>query len=282
MADIETLFEQVVFSGGGTRCMWQGGFMDVLRAERPIRPSRIAGVSGGALASCGFVLHRGQRIRDTMMDRFRNHDRNAPLDEPFDGEPGNSPHQAIYRDVVDAIIGDEEARTALADGPSLQILIGRPPSHAWAKLSGTAMTLFYEADALLRSTPHVVFPQAAGLTADLIDANQAARDGDIVDLIASAATIPPAFEPPMWNGRPVIDAGMVDQAPMPDPDIGRTLILLTKQFRNLPDTMGRTYVHPSEEVPADKIDFTDPSKLQRTWDLGEEDARRALRDGAFG
>ncbi len=278
----ETLFEQVVFSGGGTRCMWQGGFMDVLRKERPIVPTRVAGVSGGALASCGFLLHRGQMVRDTMMEKFVSQEHNAPLHEPFDDEPGNSPHQQMYHDVVEAIIGDEEARRTLADGPSFQVLIGRPPSDRWAKLSGTAMTLFYEADSLLRSNPHLIFPEAAGLTADLIDANQAARDGTIVDLVAFAATIPPAFEPPMYGGKPVIDAGMVDQAPMPDPDEGRTIILLTKPFRNLPEIAGRTYVHPSEPVPADKIDFTDPSKLQATWEMGEEDARSALRDGVFG
>ena len=259
--------------------MWQGGFMHVLRAERPIDPARIAGVSGGALSCCGFVTHRGTQVRDTMMDRFSKHDRNLPLDEPFDGEKGNSPHQLIYEDVVRTVIGDDDARRAVADGPSVQILIGRPPSLDWAKLSGSAVTLAYEADTLVRSTPHLRWPQAAGLTGEMVDANRAARDGKLVDLVCAAATIPPAFDPPLWDGAPAVDAGMVDQAPLPDPDEGRTLILLTKRFRNLPEVEGRLYVSPSDEVPADKIDFTDPSKLMETWEMGEEDARRALREG---
>ncbi len=74
----------------------------------------------------------------------------------------------------------------------------------------------------------------------------------------------------MWDGRRVIDGGMADQAPMPHPDRGRTLVLLT---RALPaPAAGRragSTSRPSRATPADKIDFTDPAKIQRTWDQGE-------------
>ena len=39
---------------------------------------------------------------------------------------------------------------------------------------------------------------------------------------------------------------------MPDPDRGRTLILLTRKFRNLPEHPVRLYVEPGESVPAGK------------------------------
>ncbi len=35
----DTRFDQLVFSGGGTRCFWQGGFLHVLRQEIPIHPA---------------------------------------------------------------------------------------------------------------------------------------------------------------------------------------------------------------------------------------------------
>jgi hypothetical protein len=275
----QTDFDQVVFSGGGTRCVWQGGFMHVLSRERPIHPARICGVSGGALASCGFVTHRGERVRDTMMTLFAQHDRNLPLHEPFDDAPGRTPHQRIYRTVVERCMGDAEAARAVAAGPDLQILVGRPPVDGWPGASGAAVTLAYEADRMVRSTPHLEWAEAAGMTADRVDANAAARHGLLTDLICAAATIPPAFEPPLWDGRPAVDAGMVDQAPLPEPDAGRTLILLTRQYRNVPEVEGRVYVGPSRDVPADKIDFTDPDKLRRSWAMGEDDARRALAEG---
>lgn len=258
--------------------MWQGGFMEVLRNEIPINPARITGVSGGACSACGFVTHRGTAVRDTFIEKFKKHDRNIPLHEPFDGRAGYSPHQRIYREVIEAAFGDAVAARELAEGPQLEILIARPPNLAWAKLTGAAMTLLYEADSALRSNPHLAWPQAAGLEGELVDARAAARDGRILDLICAAATIPPVFEPPLWDGKPAIDAGMVDQAPLPTGNSGRTLVLLTKTFNHVRKADGWIYVAPSEEVPADKIDFTDPQKLRDTWALGEEDARSFLRD----
>ncbi|CTQ32227.1 patatin-like phospholipase family protein [Jannaschia rubra] len=271
----ETLpYDQLVFSGGGTRCFWQGGFLHVLQREMDLTPSRIAAVSGGALSAVGFVTHRGTRIRDTMIAEFARHDRNLPVHEPFDERAGNSPHQRIYRRVVESCIGDAGAARQVAEGPSVQILLARPPTSGMPKLSGSAVILAYEADLTIRSTPHLAWAEATGLTPECVDANRAARDGKLCDLVCAAATIPPAFDPPLWDGKPAVDAGMIDQAPLPDPDKGRTLILLTRQYRNLPDVPGRTYLSPSEEVPADKIDFTDASKLRDTWRIGEEDARR--------
>ena len=79
-----------------------------------------------------------------------------------------------------------------------------------------------------------------------------------------------------WDGKPVIDGAMADQAPMPDPDDGRTLVLLTRDYGSVPDLSDRTYLWPSREVPADKIDFTDPADIRRSWEIGEADGRRFL------
>jgi len=113
-------------------------------------------------------------------------------------------------------------------------------------------------------------------------ARRAARDGHLADLICAAATIPPLFQPPVWNGKPVIDGGMSDQAPMPEPDIGQTLVLLTREYSGLTPVEGRIYTQPDSETPADKIDFTDPEKIRATWNCGMRDGRIFLAgyDGA--
>ena len=136
----DTLYDQVVFSGGGTRCMWQGGFMDVLRAEVPIMPKRVTGVSGGVCTGCGFLTHRGTRVRDTFIERFEQHDRNIPLHEPFDDETGNSPHQKIYREIVQDCFGDNEAHKAIAEGPEYHVLLARPDRPLWTRHSWPART----------------------------------------------------------------------------------------------------------------------------------------------
>ena len=85
-----------------------------------------------------------------------------------------------------------------------------------------------------------------------------------------------ADEPPLWQDRRVVDGGMADQAPLPDPDEGVTMVLLTRDYKRLPDVEGRHYIAPSKETPADKIDFTDPQKLRDTWAQGTRDAERYL------
>lgn len=270
-------FEQLVLSGGGCRCFWQGGFLHVVQDELPLQPARVTGVSGGALTLAGFLAGRGERVLAEMKDAFRKTGSNINWHRP--GEGGLTPHQQVYEDVVTRSL-DGDAMARVAAGPQAQILIGHPPSDRWARLSGSLATMAYEAELHLVGSPHFNWAERFGVTSSLVDANAAAREGRLADLVRFAATIPPVFEPPRWNGRAVIDGGMADQAPMPEPDKGRTLVLLTRPYKRLPDVAGRLYVWPEDEVPADKIDFTDPEKIQATWDAGLAAGEAFLRKAA--
>ncbi|SFA90522.1 Patatin-like phospholipase [Poseidonocella pacifica] len=267
--------EQIVFSGGGLRCFWQGGFMSVYCEACSPTPRRVTGVSGGALAGAAFLGGVERRLLDVMCDAFAGQDSNF---DPFqkDGR-GLTPHQTVYCEVVEQVL-DASVASRIESGPSFQILIAHPPERPAPTLTGMAMTAAYEAELHIKNAPHFGWAQKIGLTSQLVDARQAAREGKLCDLVCAAAVIPPVFEPPLWEGRPVVDGGMADQAPMPDPDEGETLVLLTRDYDSLPEFPGRYYVSPEVETPADKIDFTDPDKLRATWEHGEEDARRLLTD----
>ncbi|KRS13919.1 phospholipase [Roseovarius atlanticus] len=264
---------QIVFSGGGLRCFWQGGFLTRLEAERKFTPERVTGVSGGALAGAAWIAGQEHRLLDVMCDAFETRDHN--LDLFAADEDGITPHQRIYCDVVETVL-DKAACEAVANGPAFQIQIAHPPSNGNPTMTGTALAAAYEAELHVVGSPHFDWAEKMGLTSQLVDANQAARDGRLVELVNAAAVIPPVFEPPLWGDRRVVDGGMADQAPLPDPDKGETLVLLTRQYKNLPNVPGRIYVWPSDETPADKIDFTDPQKLRETWALGERDAEAYL------
>ncbi|MAQ84445.1 MAG: phospholipase [Maritimibacter sp.] len=265
--------KQIVFSGGGLRCFWQGGFMTVMDETNPLKPERVTGVSGGALAGSAWLAGCEQKLLDTMCDVFETKGSNVDLFH--DGDKGITPHQSLYCEVVEQVL-DAEAQAKVADGPAFQILIAHPPERPSARMTGAAMTVAYQAELHIVGSPHFNWAEKFGLSARLIDANAAARDGKLAELVCGAAVIPPVFEPAEWDGRSVIDAGMADQAPMPDPDDGDTLVLLTRRYKSLPDVDGRRYVMPSDETPADKIDFTDGQKLRDTWAQGESDARRFL------
>jgi predicted acylesterase/phospholipase RssA len=265
---------QIVFSGGGLRCFWQGGFMTELCQHRKFSPERVTGVSGGALAAASFLSGREKRLLEEMCAAFEEQDRNVDLFAEDD--TGLTPHQQLYSAVVRRVL-DEDASRQVADGPAFQVLIAHPPEEGLPpRLSGTAMTAAYEAELHVENSPHFNWAEKVGLDAERVDANAAAREGRLAELVEAAATIPPIFQPPEWNGRAVTDGGMADQAPMPEPDHGETLILLTRRYDRIPDHPTRTYLSPSDETPADKIDFTNPQKLRDTWAQGERDARRIL------
>ena len=269
-------FEQLVFSGGGTRCFWHGGFLETVRGPLGLKPERIAGVSGGALSAACFIGDRDQKLLKVMGAAFDRRDTNVSIDWNEFDENGLTPHQQMYREVVRETL-DDEAVARIAGGPCFEVLLAHPPHSGFPKLTTFPMMAAYLADLAIRSTPHVILPEKLGAHQELVDARQAARDGMLVDLVCNAAVIPPVFNLQGWNGRKVIDGGMTSKAPMPSEDRGRTLVLLTRKFRNLPEHPDRVYVEPSRSVPADKIDFTDRSKIVATWNAGVEDGTAFLR-----
>ncbi|GAA5074234.1 hypothetical protein GCM10023209_21130 [Roseibacterium beibuensis] len=265
--------EQIVFSGGGLRCFWQGGFLSRIGQERTLTPQRMTGVSGGALAGAAWIAGIAERLLDEMSSAFEERDHNLDL---FDADSdGITPHQKIYCDVV-ARVMDDAACAKVAQAAQFQIQIAHPPETGHPTLTGTALAAAYEAELHTVKSPHFSWAEKLGLQAHLVDANEVAQNGRLVDLITAAAVIPPVFEPPLWDGKRVVDGGMADQAPMPAPNEGVTWVLLTRPYKRLPEMENRFYIWPSNETPADKIDFTDPRKLRDTWDLGVSDAENWL------
>ena len=98
-------FDQLAFSGGGLRCVRQGGFLCVVRDAIGLKPARISCISGGALSAAGFICRRGRTWLDVMTDRFARAGSNIAWDT-FE-EDGLTPHQRIYREVIDGGMVDQ-------------------------------------------------------------------------------------------------------------------------------------------------------------------------------
>ncbi len=268
-------FEGLVFSGGGTRCFWQGGFLEAVHEPLGLRPARIAAVSGGALSACAWIGGRAKALLDIMGDAFADQDSNLG-EAPGQDSHRPTPHQSLYRDVVEETLNADAVRR-VADGPKLEITLARPPRHLPLRAGAMLALVLYEIDRKARSSPHTALPVMIGSKALRVDARAAAREGKLHDLVCAAAVIPPVFALPCWQGERVMDAGTCDNAPMPEPEQGGTLILLTRRYRNTPDRPDRLYVAPSDETPADKIDFTDKEKIEKTWRLGNRDGKEFLQ-----
>lgn len=239
-----------------------------------LQPTRVAGVSGGALSAACFLAGREKNLLDTMGGAFAKVDRNINLWNR-EGRGELTPHQRIYREVVEQTL-DKSAEEMIAAGPQFQVLLAYPPSSRFPRMSTFPLLVANFIDLQLRSTPNLVMTKWLGLKDELIDAREAAREGKLVDLICNAAAIPPVFDLHNWNGKKVIDGGLSCKAPLPEPDQGQTLLLLTRRFRNLPTHPNRLYVEVSDETPADKLDFTNRKQLELTWEMGRRDGERFL------
>ncbi|MEQ8847170.1 patatin-like phospholipase family protein [Botrimarina sp.] len=273
-------FQQLVFSGGGARCFWHGGFLEAVAGPLDLAPQRVTGVSGGALAAACYLGGRERELLEIMGAKFQRNDSNTSLVDDEHGD-GLTPHQRIYREVVRETL-DPDAEARVADGPGFQVLVAFPPWRRHPRASTVPLTLAYGLDLWLRSSPYMRFTKLAGVRSELIDAREAARRGKLVDLICNAAVIPPVFNLEGWEGTKVVDGGLACKAPQPEPDRGRTLVLLTRRFRNLPSHPDRVYAEVSDETHADKLDFTDRSKIEATWRQGTEDGRRFLERHGIG
>ena len=271
---VEQRYEQISFSGGGLRCFWEGGAIDELRTVLPLEPERITAASGGALAAACFISGQGPALMEAFRKRLKQQDDNFDLELGADLKQ-MTPHQQLYRDVVEDVLG-AKACERIAQGPEFEVLLARPPRFLPKRLGAAVTVALYEADKLIRSTPHGRYAQAAGASEMRVDGREAAREGRLSDLVCIAATIPPVFRIKRWNGQPVIDAATIDNAPLPRQHSGRTLVLLTRSYRNLPLEEGRTYLAPSGATPADKIDFTDAASLHATYTQGRRDIRNIL------
>ena len=120
---MDTQFDQIVFSGGGIRCFWHGGFLAVVGSKLGLDVKRVSGVSGGALSAAAWIGGREQDLRMLMAEAFRINDAN--YDRSY---PRYTPHQEIYRAVVETTL-DSEAIARICDGPEYQVHLSSPPRH---------------------------------------------------------------------------------------------------------------------------------------------------------
>ncbi|MEM7506209.1 MAG: patatin-like phospholipase family protein [Pseudomonadota bacterium] len=272
-------YDQLVFSGGGLRCFWHGGWMEAVETRLTFVPKRVTGSSGGALSAAAWIAGRESKLFDRFARALRAEDDNFALHD-LDADDGRSPHQRVYEAIVEDVL-DARALARIADGPVFQVNVSTTGDSGGTALRALAAGTIYQVEQILAPTPRPRASALAGVEQRLIDGNRAARDGTLPDLIRMAATVPPAFRPDDWDGEPLYDGGMVDKAPLPQPDEGRTLVLLTKRFQSLPDDdPGRIhYVQPSQTVlSGSKLDFTDPGLLREAWDQGHRDGAAWLED----
>lgn len=264
-------FDQVVFSGGGNRCFWQAGFWSALAPALKRPPAAVSAVSAGAAIAC--VLFAG-----TFESGFEDHKR-AVQRNPYNLYVRNLlkakpvfPHGAMYRSAILGSI-NSAALARLHQGPDITIVVARPPRWASRRL---AMVLGAVSAGVDAWNAHHLDAAAAlnlGFEPLHVSVHDCRTPEELADVIVASSCVPPLTPLMHQQGIPLLDGGLVGTVPRNPAHAskGHTLVLLTRQFKCLPDIPCTTYVQPSRPVPVGTWDYTDNIALQAAFELGQSD-----------
>ena len=265
------MFDNVVFAGGGNRCVWQAGFYRTAGETFNLAPTRVAAASAGAAVAA--VLFAGRF--DAALAHFKRATAANPANvhwaNLFNGAPV-FPHAAMYRRALLEVIDDRSLATLHA-GPDFRVAITRSPGWLGARSGFFIAGL---ADALEHVLGPPVHPQVApwlGFRAEYASVRTCRTPEALADLVLASSCTPPFTPMLMQDGKPSLDGGIADNVPvaaLADAP-GTTLVLLTKRYRRLPAHSQRVYAQPSADLPVSSWDYTNPSGIQAAYDLGRRD-----------
>jgi predicted patatin/cPLA2 family phospholipase len=134
----------------------------------------------------------------------------------------------------------------------------------------------YQVEKHLLHPVHPRFGRALGFRAEFIPVRMLGGARDMHDVLMASSGVPPFMPVTLVNGKPAFDGGLVDNVPVePLQPIesagGRTLVLLTRLYKDKPEIAGRTYVQPSRKIELSQFDITNPDGIRAAYELGVRD-----------
>ena len=270
------MFDAIAFAGGGNRCYWQGGFYEAVADRLGFPPKFSVGVSAGAFACIYSVLEIGPRVRELVLAACGPHRKNFDFSGWRAGGP-LWPVGPMYRALLDELI-DDAAFARLKERTDLYIAVARLPFDLPPLLGAALGIAAYQLEKQLFQPVHPRLGRALGFSAEFIRVRELETPAALRDTIIASGCVPPFMPQVAVGGKPGFDGGLVDNVPVaPLEPIeaagGRTLVLLTRTYRQVPKVTGRTYVQPSRPIGARQFDITDPSAIRAAYELGLQDGK---------
>jgi predicted acylesterase/phospholipase RssA len=277
------MFENVIFAGGGSRCVWQLGFWTGANEAGlglDEKVTYVASTSAGCAMATAALLGRAEQA----LDRFRGLTAENPRNVHWQNlKPGSGrpllPHMAMYRQAMEDLLIANDLQ--VLKQRTLEFLIARRPAHLPGPLGPLVGFSIYGLEKRITGRVHPRWSRRLGFEPVVANAGEADNVQDLIDMILAASCVPPVLPSPPFRDRQVLDGGMIDNVPafMADDRSGETLVLLSKRYsRALPEVPGRTYVQPSAPIGLDKFDYADPDGLQEVFALGAADGRAFARE----
>jgi hypothetical protein len=268
------MFDAVVFAGGGNRCYWQGGFYEAAASRLGLTPKLVVGASAGAFAAAYSLLGIGPDARRRVYDGCGPHLKNFDVAAWGRGEP-LCPVGPLYNELLAQTI-DDAALARLNAITDLQIALTRMPRGVPPLIGALLGIGAYQLEKHLLHPVHPRFGRALGFRAEFIPVRTLGGAREMHDVLMASSGVPPFMPVTLVKGEPAFDGGLVDNVPVePLQPIesagGRTLVLLTRLYKDMPAVAGRTYVQPSRKIDLSQFDITNPQGIRAAYELGVHD-----------
>lgn len=284
-------FDALVLQGGGARCFFTLGFLDVAGpALSGVR--QVATVSASAAMGVAHLLGMHREALELFVRRVQRNPRNfyperlLRLQQPM-------PQHAMYRAALEDVLDEARFRRIQGHATRLRILVGMGPGG-----SRMLVTLLGALSVLRRRTPPL-------LRAHVIDAGALAQPGQLIDAVLASSAFPPFTPLPMWRAaaplgalapgdgqvdvvgsffaarsRALIDGGAVNPVPLCALEsASRPLLVLTRPVPKWPLVPGLPLVAPEAPLDIATWQYSDAPALRRVFDAGRRAGERFLRHG---
>lgn len=270
------MYDAICFAGGGNRCYWQGGFYEAASEKLDLKAPLMTAVSAGSFALSYSLLGFGQRVRELVISSCGPHLRNIDIKGWRAGKP-LYPVGAMYLDLLRQVFDDAALRKLQSLG-DIRVAIARLPRGMPPLLGAVLGIGAYQIEKKLFHPVHPVFGRRLGIRQEFVNVRDLKQASDLHNLIIASGGVPPFMPVTKIGERAAFDGGLVDNVPVAplepvEAKGGRTLVLLTRRYKKLPEIKGRTYVQPSEPIPISQFDITNADGFRKAYELGLKDGK---------
>lgn len=273
----------ITLAGGGNRAFYQIGLLSEWWDVLGPRVGAMSTCSAGACTALLLLTGRSRVAHQYWLERRGPITKNFEWRKLLVGERA-APHYPIYRDtLLFALAGGGFERIRALPFP-LFVLVAAPPHGLPIPLAVPIGMGAYSLERWLNpGRLHPGIGRRLGFEPVAIDARTCPDAQALAALVLASSATPPFTPVGSLAGRPVLDGGLVDNAPAFVADLAGPwrghLVVLTRPYpaASVGHRLGRWYLCPSRPVPADRWDYTRPERIAETIGLGERDgaARRA-------
>lgn len=277
------MFDAMVFAGGGNRCYWQGGFYEAAAERLGLRPQLVVGASAGAFAATYSLLGAGPQVRASVIGACGSHLKNFDFASWRRGGPF-CPVGPMYHELLAATV-DDAALARINAMTDFRIAYSRLPKFLSPKFGAMLGIGAYQLEKQLFHPVHPKFGRALGFRGGFVATRELTDPQMMRDALIASGGVPPFIPVTLVEGEPAFDGGLVDNVPVEpllpiEAQGGRTLVLLTRLYKDVPRIANRTYVQPSQKISVKQFDITDPDGIRQAFELGLKDGdafARSLR-----